>query len=151
MDIPIAPGGGSRGGLMGTLEYYFVTKAPFQLPASVKEFIVKFGPWIDLLFLLISLPLVLAVIGLSAAFSVFAPVTIFSWSIHSVLSLLVFAMSFIALPGLFRRKISGWNMVFYATVISALASFSYGHNIVGGVVSLIISLYFLFQVRSYYN
>ena len=32
--------------IIGFLDYYLVTKAPFQLPMNIKEGIVKYGPWI---------------------------------------------------------------------------------------------------------
>ena len=40
--------------LESTLEEYLVKKAPYQLPADVKEGIVKFGPWIILIFYCVS-------------------------------------------------------------------------------------------------
>ena len=42
--------------LIATLDEYLVKKAPFALPDGVKEFIVRFGPWISLVLLVLSLP-----------------------------------------------------------------------------------------------
>ena len=149
---PTNPGNqGAPRGFMETLEYYLVTKAPFQIPANVKEMIVKFGPWLDALFLLISIPLVLALIGLNTVLSIYPRTYMASgWSIFSIFSLITFVLSVIALPGLFRRKLSGWNMIFYASIIS-LVSNVFSGNIVGGIIGAIIGLYILFQIRSYYN
>lgn len=137
---------------METLEYYFVTKAPFQLPAGLKEAIVRFGPWISLIFLLTFIPLIFAVIGLNATLSFYAPLYYahFVWSIYTIIPLITFVLGIMALPGLFRRKMSGWNLVFYEMLVSFVGSVISG-NIVGAIVSVIIGLYIWFQVRSYYK
>jgi len=139
-------------GLMETLEYYFVTKAPFQIPENVKEMIVKFGPWIQVIFLLTIVPLLLALIGLGAMFSVYSPYGYVhsAWSIGSIISLIVFVIDIIALPGLFARKMSGWNMSFYGIVLNLVGSIFTG-NIIGAILGFVISGYVWFQVRSYYK
>jgi hypothetical protein len=48
------------------LENYFIDKAPLQIPVTTKEAIVKYVPWINLVFMLLLLPVVLAVLGLGA-------------------------------------------------------------------------------------
>ncbi len=50
--------------LIGFLDFYLVRKAPFQLPDNVREWIVKFGPWIALVLLVLSLPPLLFVLGI---------------------------------------------------------------------------------------
>ena len=140
-------------GFMGTLEYYLVAKAPFQIPANIKEMIVKFGPWLNLIFLLTFIPVILALIGLGTLISFYSGAYMAgggAWSIYSILSLITFVLSIIALPGLFRRKLSGWNMTFYAAVVSFVSSIISG-NLIGGIISAILGLYVLFQIRSYYN
>jgi hypothetical protein len=49
--------------LIGFLDYYLVQKAPFQIPDGVREIIVKFGPWITLVLLVLMLPPLLLVLG----------------------------------------------------------------------------------------
>jgi uncharacterized membrane protein YdjX (TVP38/TMEM64 family) len=53
--------------LIGFLDFYLVKKAPFQLPLEIREFLVKFGPWIAVVFLLLSLPALLLMLGIGAA------------------------------------------------------------------------------------
>ena len=62
-------------GLIGTLDDYLVKRAPFQIPDGGKELIVKFGPWISLVLLVLTLPLLLVALGLGAIFSPFGGVT----------------------------------------------------------------------------
>jgi hypothetical protein len=134
---------------MKTLEYYFVTKAPFQIPNNIKEMIVTFGPWINVIFLITFLPLMLALLGLSALFSI-ATLSFHAWTLSSIISIVTFVLGIIALPGLFKRKLSGWNMTFYEIIVSFVGSIISG-NLVGGIVSVIIGLYIWFQVKSYYK
>lgn len=43
---------------------YLVQKAPFHIPAHIKEFLVKAAPYVVAIVLLLTLPAILAVIGL---------------------------------------------------------------------------------------
>ncbi len=145
-------GSASLSNLESTLEEYFVKKAPFQIPPGGKEAIVKFGPWIMVVLLVISLPVIFAALGLSAALlpatmmAGYSPLyTVGMWI--SVGSLVVDAM---ALPGLFARKMSGWRLAFYATLLSVVASLVMG-QIVSAILSAVIGLYILFQVKSMYK
>lgn len=138
--------------LEDTLEVYFVKKAPFQLPPGAKEAIVKFGPWVMIVLLVMSLPLLFAALGLSAALMPAAMMAGYSPMYNvgmwiSVASLVVDAM---ALPGLFARKMSGWRLAFYATLLSVVASLVMG-SIVSAILSAVIGLYILFQVKSMYK
>jgi hypothetical protein len=145
-------GSASLSSLESTLEEYFVKKAPFQLPPGAKEAIVKFGPWIMLILLVMSLPIIFAALGLSAAL---LPATMMAgysplyniglWI--SVASLVVDAFS---LPGLFARKMSGWRLAFYASLLSVVSSLVMG-QIVSAIISAVIGLYILFQVKSMYK
>ena len=50
--------------LIGFLDFYLVKKAPFQIPDGAREWIVKFGPWITVVLLILTLPLLLVVLGI---------------------------------------------------------------------------------------
>jgi hypothetical protein len=137
--------------LVGFLDFYLVKKAPFQLPDGFKEFLVKFGPWIALLFLILGLPLILLALGLTAIATPFAmasgSIGGVPWALAMLAQLLLCAA---ALPGLMGRKMFGWKLLFYSQLVgmvAALLSFSFVNLIVGGL----ISLYLLFQIRSKYN
>jgi hypothetical protein len=137
--------------VMGMLEYYLVTKAPFQLPKGLKDWIVQWGPWIQLVLLILSLPLLLAVFAVSLAFLPFAAVTGgTTFTIGWVFLVIQVALEVMALPGLFARKQQGWTFAFYAVVVGAVSSLVYG-NIFSALVNAIIGSYFLFQIKSYYK
>jgi len=155
---PNVPPSGNKSGLKEIedfLELYLHTNVPFHLPLAVKEFIVKFGPWIDLVLLVIAAPIVLAALGLSIVFLPFGAIThpfatVFG-TIHWIIMLAAFVLQAAALPGLFRRSLhTGWYYIFYATLIGSLGQLLYG-NIIGFVVGTAISLYFLFQVKQLYK
>lgn len=140
--------------LIKSLDNIFVKKAPFQLPEGVKEWIVKYGPWITLVLIILLLPVILLALGLSAVVMPFAATADprvsaglgFAW----VFLLITLGLEIAALPGLFARKKSGWTLLFYGTLLNAvynLVSFQWGNLIIGTV----ISLYLLMQIRSKYT
>ncbi len=139
-----------------TLELYFVKKAPFQLPSEVKDAIVKFGPWVLLILMVLSLPVIIAALGLTA---VFAPVTtgygmmsgrnVFSF-IPLILTVLSLVFNVIALPGLFNKTMKGWKNAFYAQLLS-IASSLLSLQVGGAIISALIGFYILFQVKDRYK
>ncbi len=138
-----------------TLETYLVKKAP-ALPKNVKEILVKFAPWISIIMVIIGLPAVLALFGLGAVlYSI--PFTAYGmyragggFSLAVVFLIITLALQALAVPGLMKRKMSGWNFLYYGVWASAVYSLVNG-QIVSLVVGLVIGLYFLFQVKSYYK
>ena len=135
---------------IGFLDYYLVQKAPFQLPDRVKEAIVRYGPWIAIVLLLISLPLLLVAFGLGAALLPFAPYAYGSFGFTAVVVLIELALDIAALPGLFARKMTGWRLIFYARLLAIAHSLLIG-AIASAILGGIISLYILFQVRLLYR
>jgi len=136
--------------LIGFLDYYLVQKAPFQLPNGFREFLVQYGPWITVVLLVLSLPLLLVALGLSAVFLPFAgvaaPGLAFSWLFLFVQLGLMAA----ALPGLFARRMSGWRLLFYGDLASIVFSLMRG-QIFAAIIGGVIGLYLLFQVRTLYK
>lgn len=132
---------------------YFGKKAP-SLPENAKEAIVKFGPWIALILLVISAPAILGLLGLGAALSPFAYLGNFSagigYTVSIVFTVVIMVLEIIALPGLFKRAKSGWNMMFYVTLLQAVDSLV-SVNIGGLIIGTLLSLYVLFQIKSYYK
>ncbi len=145
-----------------TLHEYFVVKAPFQLPANAKEWIVKWSPWITLLVLILLAPAALAIVGFGAlvggvAASVGVVVGPLYYLAFIVLLVQLVVMA-ISIPKLMRREIGGWQLLFYSTLVNlaynVLSSFTrYGllSGIIGAAISAVISFYILFQIRSYYR
>ena len=142
---------------MQQLENFFDTylhkKAPFQLPPSAKEFIVHYGPWITLVLMVIAIPVILGALGLAA---VFAPTAAVyggyrsSFMISSLFSLAAFVLEAAALPGLFKRSMHGWRLVYYSSLVTAVGELI-SFNIVSLIIGLAISMYFLFQIKEYYK
>ncbi|MFZ1549733.1 MAG: chromate transporter [Microgenomates group bacterium] len=149
----MATANASLSNLETTLNEYFVKKAPFQLPEGVKEFIVTFGPWFTLVTLVLALPVLLAAIGLGAflaPFAVLGGANAAAFTVGTVFSLATLVLEALALPGLFKRKKSGWNMLFYSSLVSVAGSLV-ALNLVGAVLNAVIGWYFIFQVRSMYK
>lgn len=145
------PQAGGIDGLIATLDDYLVKKAPFQLPDSGKEFLVKFGPWISLVLLVLPLPVLLLALGLGTLFMPFAGVAYASgFGLSAVLALVQIALLVLALPGLFARKMAGWKLLFYEQLVSMVGSLLAG-AIIGGLFWGVISLYLLFQIREKYT
>ncbi len=138
---------------IGFLDYYLVTKAPVQLPQNAKEAIVKYGPWIAVAFLVLLLPAVLLVLGIGAwtmPFGFFGPAYAAQFGYLTILAIVQFGLLIAALPGLFARRMTGWRLAFYSRLVSIATSLLSG-LIVNAIVSGLISLYILFQVRSLYE
>ena len=137
--------------LVGFLDFYLVQKAPFQIPDKGREWIVKYGPWIAVFFLVISLPAILFILGLGTMLVPFAGVNYATgFGYYSVVLLVHFALMVAALPGLFARKLSGWNLLFYSQLVSILSSLL-TLNILSAIIGGLISLYLLFQIRPLYK
>jgi hypothetical protein len=134
--------------LMGFLDFYLVRKAPFQIPAEGKEWIVKYGPWITLVLLILFLPRLLLVLGIGTPFAGVPYAT--GFGLAAVLLIVELGLMVAALSGLFARRMSGWTLLFYSRIVSFVASLLMG-AIVNGLVSALISMYILFQVRPLYR
>ena len=150
-------------------------KAPVQLPDNARRTLVEYLPWINLLLGVLTLwtawvlwhwahvanVLVDYVNSLNQAYGV-APVatrrlTAVVWL--GIIVLLVEGLLFIAaFPGTRDRKKSGWDLLFYAALVNiaygVVMLFSdYGGvgRLLGTLLSSVVGLYFLFQIRSYYT
>lgn len=136
-----------------TLDLYLVKKAP-ALPDNIKEIIVKIAPWLTIVGLVLSIPALLALLGLSAVVMPLAAVTMarggFDYVAGIVFLVAILALEAFALPGLFGRKKQGWNLIFYSVLLSAVQSLL-SFNLFGLIIGTLIGLYVLFQVRSYYH
>lgn len=141
------------GQLEDMLDEYLVKKAP-AMPENIKEVLVKFIPWINLIFIILGLPILLALFGLTAFMTPFAMMGGYHGSafgiIFQILTLVTIVVEIMALPGLFKRKEQGWRLSFYATLISLVTGI-FGGNPVSALISAVISCYILFQIRSYYK
>ena len=62
----MAESAGAPKDLIGFLDYYFVNKAPFQIPQAGREWLAQFGPWFVVVMLVLSLPAVLLLLGVGS-------------------------------------------------------------------------------------
>ena len=139
--------------LKDLLELYLVKKAP-GLPKAWKELLVNLAPWLTVVMLVLLLPIVLAIFGLSIFTMPFAFLGglkagtgfIISW-VFSIVTIVLYAL---AIPGLFKRQQKAWNFMYYAALITAVENLV-SFNVGGFVVGTLISMYFLFQVKEYYK
>ena len=139
--------------LIGWLDYYLATKAPFQLPANVREVLARAAPWIALVLLILSLGPALHFLGIRGGWRWFHRDPYFMAGIRVIgIAYLVYvALLFLALPGLFNRRASGWSLALYAELWSILISVVLVGNIIGGLLGGLIALYLLFQIRPYFQ
>ena len=137
--------------IIGFLDFYLVQKAPFQIPANAKEWIVQYGPWITVVLLVLALPPLLFVLGIGAAFMPFGGIGYAAGFTYLTIVLIAeLGLMVAALPGLFARKMSGWQLLFYAQILSFVFSLLSG-SLVGAVVGVVFSMCLLFRVRPLYK
>ena len=149
------------------LDELLVKKAPFQLPANVKEGLVKALPWITLaggiltalsvVFLFQALILVNSLFGgLAVVTGVAYPGLMFMAWVALAIAAVQAVMFFVAFGPLKDRKKSGWNILFWVSLVYAVyavALFFGNWDVFSLILSLVgdvVGLYLLFQVRSYY-
>jgi hypothetical protein len=137
---------------------YFGKRAP-ALPANVKEWIVQYSGWIAVIVVVLSIPMVTLVLGLdahyisfgnwSSAYSYGYGLGFYYWplTIGIVTHFVLMAM---AIRGLFARKMSAWQLVFFAQAAHALGLILSG-AFVNGLLGALISFYILFQIRPLYK
>ncbi|MCC7009206.1 MAG: chromate transporter [Acidobacteria bacterium] len=137
--------------MIGFLDFYLVKKAPFQIPDGAREWLVKYGPWISIVLLVILLPPLLVVLGIGTLFVPFAGLNYATgWGLAVIALLVQVALLVMALPGLFKRKMSAWRLLFYSQLVGIVHSLLSG-SLVGAVVGGLIGLYILFQIRPLYH
>ena len=140
---------------IGFLDFYFVKKAPVQLPDNAKEAIVKYGPWIAIVLLVLAVPPLLFVLGLGALVMPFAVPfggAGYAASFTSFTAILIvqLGLEIAALPGLFARKMSGWRLIFYGRIVGLVSTLLAG-LVLSAAISALIGFYILFQVRPLYS
>ena len=136
-----------------TLAEYLVKKAP-ALPSNVKEAIVKFAPWVTVIMLILTLPLLLAVFGIGAMFAPFSFMGGVSAGTSYLLTLVFTVVQIIlevmAVPGLFKNERRSWDLLFYAALVGVVQNVI-TFNVGGLLIGSLLYLYLLFQVREYYK
>jgi hypothetical protein len=145
-------------GLIETAEATYNKLDLPALPASIKELLVTFAPWLSLLGgilgLLVFIPgaFVLLVISPLAGLAG-GGLGYIATIIHMILSAVGAVVSLMAFGGLRKRDLRGWTLMFWATAIYLVAGLlPLG---IGAIISTLIggavALYLLFQTKPYYD
>lgn len=114
------------------LELYFGKKAP-KLPENIKKVIVEYGPYFLIFSLLFST-------GFYRLF--FSP--------SRIAFLISVILIIVALPGLFKKSLQSWQLLFYSALVYLLGRML-SFDIYGFIISSLIYFYILFQIKSYYK
>lgn len=158
-----------------SLDGVFGAKAPVKLPENAKKTIVQWLPWISV---------VLGALTLWGAYALYnwarvanevldglnelsrlyggSGVAATRWSVGIWVSLVVVVIEGLlflaAYPGLKARKKSGWNLLFYGSLLNAVYGLvllftDYGGvgSFVGYLIGTVVGLWLLFQIRSAYS
>jgi hypothetical protein len=128
-------------------------KAP-ALPPNVKEAIVQYGPWITLILLVLSIGPILALLGVGALLGPIAMMGGYHFGVMYYLAIAFLVVGLVlealAIPKLMKRQKSGWDLMFYSSLLNVVYSVL-NFNIVGLIVGTLVGWYFLFQIREYYK
>ncbi len=137
--------------LISTLDEYFGKKAP-QLPVAFKEFLVRILPFIAIISAIAMLPSIFGLFGSAASvpFAYYGYGPAGGFGISTILNLASLALYALAFSGLSKRTIRGWNLVFYAVLLTNLGIL-FSAQIITFVISLAFGMYLLFQIRPYYT
>jgi len=134
-----------------------ISKKLPQLPDSVGEFLVKYGPYLMIVGLVMGVIGTLTTFGLLATFNpmIRAGYTYgyrygTHFSIYGIVQLISMVLMAIAIPGLLKRTKSAWNLMFYASLITAV-SYLVTMNLGSLIIGMAINWYFLFQIRKFYK
>ncbi|MCC6934410.1 MAG: chromate transporter [Candidatus Yanofskybacteria bacterium] len=124
-----------------------------NLPENVRAFLVKIAPYLAVIGLILSLPAVLALLGFGAMmlpYGMMGGYGVYGGTLGIVFSLASIALLGLSIPGLFARTSSGWQFMYYNTLLSGVHSLL-RFDLGGLIIGTGISLYILFQVRSHYK
>ncbi|GAB3166389.1 hypothetical protein [Telluribacter humicola] len=132
------------------LEPIFLGKFP-DFPDEVKEFLVKYGPYLMLVGAILGLLGILTALGIGTAAIPFMPYgsSAVFW-VGMVLTALVLVMYLLAFSPLRNRRIQGWRILYYALLLNLLGSLIQ-LNILSLLIGGAIGFWVLFQIRSKYS
>jgi hypothetical protein len=143
--------------LEGMLDEYMGKKAP-AMPENIKETLVSFAPYLAIIGIVISLPAIIAILGLNTMMgplSAFAGVPYmmnygFSYYVGIITLIISAVFEGMAIPGLFKRSLGAWRFMYYASLVSFVGSVLQG-SLGGALIGALIGMYILFQVKSMYK
>jgi hypothetical protein len=135
------------------LQEYLVDKAPYTIPENGKDAIVKFLPYIIAITMIPFALSLLALFGASGFIGVFLGGAVFFAVVGLLQSSYLIAMlviDAIALPSLFKFEMKGWRLLYYSSLLTIVGSLV-SANFLASILSGLIGLYILFQIKSKYK
>jgi len=144
--------------LEDNLDLYLGKKAP-QMPANWKEFLVKIAPSLAIIGVILGIPAILALLGLSAfvvplgtlgGIASGKPFLGVGYLVSIFFLIAIIILEALSISPLFKRSKTGWNYMYYATLLGAVQNLI-SLNVGGLIIGTLLSLYLLFQVRPLYK
>jgi hypothetical protein len=131
----------------------FFTKKVWQLPKKAREVIVKIAPYLAILSLVVTIPMILTLLG----FSFLTPMYFLkgiqfglTYSLSLIFLLVGVVLAVIIIPGLFKKEKRVWKIMFWMSLINAVSSLL-KMDLGGLILGTGLSWYVLFQVKEYYT
>lgn len=141
--------------LIGILEPHFA-KLP-HLPKKAQDVLVQFIPYVALLFGILGIFGAISSLGILTATSPFAimggaeGVSAYGGGFIASLFWMVSAgLLLAAYPGLNARKFKGWNLLFWSEIVNLIGCVI-AMTILSGIISTVIWLYILYEIKSHYK
>lgn len=123
-------------------------KAP-HLPKNIREVLVTITPWLALIFGILGILGGIGAVGVSPI-ALFGGVYASAFVLFSgILALAASVLLLMAFSSLLKRQVKGWTLLFFAEVISAVASLL--SLSVGAVIGVLIGFYLLFEIKGQYK
>jgi hypothetical protein len=122
-----------------------VQQSPVALPESFAESLVRWTPWVSLVFLL---PVSLFVLCLSLGASVVGGLLGVAHGAWSLIAAINLALTALSLPGLFRRTRRGWALLVASRAL-ALLQHLLALSVLGAALSA-LCLWAAFQIKKRY-
>lgn len=126
----------------------FFAKAP-SLPKEIVEILVMLAPYFAILSVILMGIAILGMLGFSIIAIPFAFFAAPGGILYIFMTIVGWVLTLASIPGLLARSKTGWNFMFYGMLWSAVMHIL-SFNIVSLVLGLLITGYFLFQMRSSY-
>ena len=130
----------------------FGKKMP-ELPEKFKTVMVKIIPYLMVVLLILWIPVILALIGIiitATPFALLGGAKGFGYIVSIICGLVMIGLQIEAIPGLFKKQIKAWRLLFYISLVNVIATLL-KLNIWGLIVETVISWYFLFQIKNHYK
>lgn len=129
------------------------TKKVWNLPTKAKDIIVKILPYLSLLALVVMIPMVLSLIGLTmlSPFAYMGGLRAgIGYSISIIFALVTGVLAIIIIPGLFKKEKKAWKVMYWISLINAVSSLL-KMDLGGLIIGTGLSWYVLFQIKEYYK